>query len=234
MSNDTSNNTTPVLNPPAEPWYKGMRRYHWFVFIVCSVGWGLDCFDQQIFNLMRMPALADLMGLDTTHPTVTKMGGYATSIMLLGWGFGGILFGVMADKYGRARMMIVTIFFYAGFTGLCGLALNWVDFFIYRFLCGMGVGGFFAAGVTLLAETMPNKARPKTLGLLQVIAAFCNLCAAALVMICGILEANGFFTAFPLWRCLFIVGFAPALLAFVIMRHLEEPEAWKKAIAKEE
>ena len=181
---------------------------------------------------MRNPALADLMGLDTTHPTVTKMGGYATSIMLLGWGLGGILFGVMADKFGRAKMMIITVIFYAGFTGLCGLATCWWDFFLYRFFCGMGVGGFFAAGVTMLAETMPDKARPKTLGLLQVIAAACNVCACALAMICGILEAVGFFQQFPLWRCLFIVGFIPALLAFVIMRHLKEPEAWKKAIAE--
>jgi len=218
-------------NVSSTPWYKDLSRYHWFVFIVCCLGWGLDCFDQQIFNLMRNPALAGLMHLDPTHPQVTYMGGWATSIMLLGWGFGGILFGVMSDKFGRARMMIITIFFYAIFTGLCGLATHWWDFFLYRFLCGMGVGGQFAAGVTLLAETMPDKARPKALGLLQVFAAFCNLCAASLAMLCGFLEGLGFFGDFPVWRLLFFVGFAPALLAFAVMRHLDEPKAWKDAIA---
>jgi MFS family permease len=106
------------------------------------------------------------------------------------------------------------------------------DFFTYRFFCGMGVGGFFAAGVTMLAETMPDKARPKTLGLLQVVAAACNMCACALAAVCGVLELMGFFQQFPLWRCLFVIGFIPAALAYIIMRHLQEPEAWKKAIAE--
>ena len=220
------NNKTPV-----EPWYKGLTRYHWFVFIVCCLGWGMDTFDQQVFNLMRIPALAGLMGLDPTHATVAKMGGFATSIMLLGWGFGGILFGIMADKYGRARTMIITIFVYAAFTGMSGLATCWWDFFIYRFLCGMGVGGQFAAGVTLLAETMPGNARSKALGWLQMTGAFCNVMAATLAMCCGILEGFGYFSDFPLWRFLFLVGFAPALVAFAVMRHLEEPKAWKDAIA---
>jgi len=212
-------------------WYSGLSRYHWFVFIVCCLGWGLDCFDQQVFNIMRNPALAQLMGLDATNANVTFMGGLATSIMLLGWGFGGILFGVMGDKFGRARTMIITIFVYAIFTGMSGLATHWWDFFLYRFLCGMGVGGQFAAGVTLLAETMPDKARPKALGWLQIVAAFCNLCAASLAMFCGWLETMGVFGHFPVWRFLFLVGFLPALLAFAVMRHLEEPKAWKDAIA---
>ena len=225
-----SNNSN--ANAPSAPWYKSMNRYHWFVFIVCSLGWGLDCFDQQIFNVMRNTSLAHLLHTDGADPKVTEYGGYATSIMLLGWGFGGILFGVMGDKFGRARTMIITILFYAVFTGLSGLATHWWDFFLYRFLCGMGVGGQFAAGVTLLSETMPDKARPKTLGMLQIVAAFCNLCAASLAMFCGYLEqTTNLFAAFPVWRVLFIVGFLPALLAFLVMRHLEEPVAWKAAIA---
>ena len=224
-------NNVPNIAPSVTPWYKDLSRYHWFVFVVCCLGWGLDCFDQQVFNIVRNPALAQLMGFDATHSTVTFMGGLATSIMLLGWGFGGILFGVMGDKIGRARTMILTIFVYAVFTGMSGLATSWWDFFLYRFLCGMGVGGQFAAGVTLLAETMPDKARPKALGWLQIVAAFCNLCAASLAMFCGFLEGLGYFGNFPVWRFLFLVGFAPALLAFVVMRHLEEPKVWKDAIA---
>jgi len=229
MSNDSSNNINRTQT--STPWYADLSRYHWFVFIVCCLGWGLDCFDQQIFNIMRNPALAQLMGLDATHASVTFMAGLATSTMLLGWGFGGILFGVMGDKFGRARTMIITILVYAVFTGMSGLSTHWWDFLLYRFLCGMGVGGQFAAGVTLLAETMPDKARPKALGWLQIVAAFCNLCAASLAMFCGWLETMGVFGDFPVWRFLFLVGFIPALLAFAVMRHLEEPKAWKDAIA---
>jgi len=225
MSNTTPNNT------PAAPWYKELSRYHWFVFIVCCLGWGLDCFCQQIFNLMRNPALADLLNLAPTDPTVAKYMGIATAVLLCGWGTGGILFGVMSDKYGRARMMIVSIFVYATFIGLCGLATSLWTFFLSLFLCGAGVGGQFASGVTLLSETMPDKARPKSLGLLQVFAAFCNMCTGTLVLVCGILQTYGFFSEFPVWRFLFIVGFAPAILAFAVMRHLEEPKAWRDAIA---
>jgi MFS family permease len=95
----------------------------------------------------------------------------------------------------------------------------------------MGVGGQFAAGVTLLAETMPDRARSKALGWLQMTGALCNVLAATLAMVCGILEGFGVFGDFPIWRFLFLVGFAPALLAFAVMRHLEEPKAWKDAVA---
>ena len=218
-------------NVPSAPWYKDMNRYHWFVFVVCCLGWGLDCFCQQIFNLMRNPALADLLKLNTTDPAVAQCVGYATSVLLIGWGFGGILFGVMSDKFGRARMMIISIFIYAACTGLCGIATTWWAFFLFLFFNGSAVGGQFAAGVTLLSETMPDHARPKTLGLLQVFAAFCNMCTGTLVLVCGILQTLGFFSAFPVWRFLFLIGFAPALLAVAVMRHLEEPKVWKDAIA---
>ena len=181
---------------------------------------------------MRNPALADLLRLDTTNPTVGLYGGYATSILLIGWGSGGILFGVLGDKIGRARTMIFTILFYAIFTGLCGVSTTWWMFFICLFFNGMGVGGQFAAGVTLLSETMPTTARSKALGLLQIVAAGCNVLAGSLVMFCGLLlEPMGVFGQVPVWRVLFIVGFFPALLAYVVMRHLEEPQAWKDAIA---
>lgn len=214
------------------PWYQLLTRYHWFVFIVCCLGWGFDTFDQQIFNLVRNPALADLMNLDATNAKVVAMGGYATSLMLIGWAVGGILFGIMGDKFGRARVMVMTILVYAAFTGLGGMATNWWDFLIYRFLTGMGVGGQFAAGVTLLAETMPDRARAKSLGMLQIVAAFCNFSAAILTMFLTFLDQHfSLFGGFPVWRVMFFIGFLPALLAVVIMRRLEEPEKWKQAVA---
>jgi MFS family permease len=228
------NSPSPSPSPENVSWYQLLTRYHWFVFIVCCLGWGFDTFDQQIFNLVRNPALADLMGLDATNPKVVAMGGYATSLMLIGWATGGILFGIMGDKFGRAKVMIITILVYAAFTGLCGIATNWWDFLLYRFLTGMGVGGQFAAGVTLLAETMPDRARAKSLGTLQIVAAFCNLSAAALNMCLAFIDQQfGIFTAagIPIWRFLFFVGFLPALLALVVMRRLEEPEKWKQALA---
>ncbi|MDR3109273.1 MAG: MFS transporter [Planctomycetaceae bacterium] len=215
------------------PWYKLLTRYNWFVFVVCCLGWGFDTFDQQIFNLVRNPALADLMGLDATDAKVVAMGGYATALMLIGWATGGIFFGIMGDKFGRAKVMILTILVYATFTGLGGMATSWWDFLFYRFLTGMGVGGQFAAGVTLLAETMPDRARANSLGMLQIVAAFCNFSAAILTMFLTFVDQHySIFGGFPVWRILFFIGFLPALLAVVIMRRLEEPEKWKQAVTE--
>ncbi len=226
------NQTPNDSNLSQTPWYKTMSRYHWFVFLVCSLGWGFDCFDQQLFNILRNPALADVMHLEPTHESTIAMGGYATSLMLIGWATGGIFFGIMGDKFGRAKTMIFTILTYAIFTGMSGMATHWWDFLLYRFLTGLGIGGQFAAGVTLLAETMPDQARPKTLGLLQIVAAASNLGAALLVMLFSFLDdAFNIFGGYPTWRILFFVGFLPALLAILVMRKLEEPEKWKEAVA---
>lgn len=200
--------------------------------MVCALGWGFDTFDQQLFAIVRTQALADVMHLDPTSPTVTSMATYATSIMLIGWATGGIFFGIMGDKMGRAKTMIFTILTYAIFTGMSGLAVHWYDFLLYRFLTGLGIGGQFAAGVTLLSETMPDRARPKTLGMLQIVGAAGNMLAGSLQMLFAVLATYGFFGDYPTWRILFFVGFLPAMLAIVVFRYLEEPEKWKNAIAE--
>ena len=231
MNNNMSDpQTAPQVD--SVPWYKTMNRYHWFVFVVCSLGWGLDCLDQQIFNIFRNPALAQVLHEDETAEIVAAYAGYATSLMLIGWATGGILFGIMGDKFGRAKTMIFTILIYAVFTGLTGLSTSWWDFFLYRFLTGLGVGGQFAAGVTLLSETMPDKARPHTLGWLQIVAAAGNMLAAILGMIFVVLGESGALGGCPAWRIMFMIGFLPALLAIVVMRYMEEPEKWKKAVAE--
>lgn len=219
---------TPTTPEVRKPWYKQMNRYHWFVFVVCSLGWGFDTLDQQLFALARTSAISDLMGgLAPDDPDVIQNVGNATSLMLLGWGIGGIIFGIMSDKFGRARTMIFTILMYSVFTGLCGLSQGTMDFLLYRFLTGMGVGGQFAASASLLAETMPDDARPRTLGLLQIVAAIGNMGAAVInIFIVSMISAGSDFAA---WRVLFLIGLLPALLAVVVMFKLEEPERWKEA-----
>ena len=103
-------------------WFRQLNGYHWFVLSVCTAGWMFDCLDQQLFNLARKPAVAELKGLAETNPLVDEMGGFATSIMLIGWATGGIIFGIMGDKVGRAKTMVFTILIYSLFTGLCGLS----------------------------------------------------------------------------------------------------------------
>src|SRR5436305_354601 len=92
-------------------WYRGLSRYHWFVLIVAALGWMFDTMDQQLFNLARAPAISDLRvpppqeDLAVTKAKIAEYGGYATTVFMLGWATGGIAFGVLGDRIGRARTM---------------------------------------------------------------------------------------------------------------------------------
>src|SRR3981081_753031 len=97
---------------------------------------------------------------------------------MFGWASGGLAFGVLGDRIGRAKTMLLTILLYSLFTGLSALSQNFLQFAVYRFLTGLGVGGEFAVGVSLVAEVMPDRARPHALGLLQALSAVGNIAAA--------------------------------------------------------
>ena len=222
--------TTPVTDAtadPAVPWYKELNRYHWFVFVVATLGWLFDTMDQQLFNIARKPAVTQLLHLTPGDPRVGEYSGYATSVFLIGWAIGGLIFGILGDRIGRAKTMLVTIVLYSAFTGLSALANDIWSFAAFRFLTGLGVGGEFAVGIALVAEVMPERARPFALGTLQALSAFGNMLAAVLGIGVGLLEQNGVIG--NSWRPLFVVGIAPALLVIPIMRKLKEPEKWRAA-----
>lgn len=218
---------SPLDHAFAQPWWRELNRYHWFVFTVAALGWMLDCFDQQLFLLARQPAMSDLLPGTPTQGTIDEYGGYATSVFLMGWGIGGLIFGVMGDRIGRAKTMMLTILMYSMFTGLSAASTSFWDFAVYRFLTGMGVGGEFAVGVALVAEVMPDRARPYMLGLLQALSAVGNISAAVVAMTMGTLVERGVVESS--WRPMFIIGAAPAILALIIRWRLKEPERWQQA-----
>ncbi len=217
--------------PAADPndrrhWSRLLTRYHWFVLIVAALGWLFDTMDQQLFNIARRPAMRALVAPDE----VTEYSGYATTIFLFGWGTGGIAFGVLGDLIGRAKSMLFTILLYSIFTGLSALSVGFWDFAFYRFLTGLGVGGQFAVGVSLVAEEMPDRARPFALGLLQALSAIGNITAALVGIALAYLAYGGYIA--ESWRVMFVIGTVPALLVLVIMRRLREPEKWVKLAAE--
>jgi MFS family permease len=210
------------------PWYRELNRYHWFVLVVAALGWLFDTMDQQLFNLARGPALNELTG----SPLGAKeYGGIVTAIFIVGWATGGVFFGVLGDRIGRAKTMVITILIYSLFTGLSAISQNVWDFAFYRFLTGLGVGGEFAVGVSLVAEVMPERARPHALGWLQACSAFGNISAALVSMALSPLETAGMLGEWKPWRYMFIVGALPAMLALLIRRKLKEPERWVQAKA---
>jgi MFS family permease len=216
--------------PTSGPWYAGLTRYHWFVLAVASLGWLFDTMDQQLFTLARKPAMTELLKAAPTDPKVDFHGGIATSIFIIGWATGGIIFGILGDRIGRAKTMMYTILLYSLFTGLSALSVNVWDFAFYRFLTGLGVGGQFAVGVALVAEVMPDRARPRALGWLQALSAVGNMMAAMVSIILGRLEEAG--VVHTPWRVMFLIGVLPALLALVVFSKLKEPERWLKARAQ--
>jgi MFS family permease len=229
-------------DPPGTPpdnrrWYQMMTRYHWFVLTVAALGWLFDCLDQQLFILARVPAMESLIpapkeaGAASTEDIVKQRGRWrdiATSVFIAGWACGGLFFGVLGDRIGRAKTMLVTILLYSLCTGLSALSVSVYDFALYRFLTGLGVGGEFAVGVALVAEVMPAGARSQCLSVLQALSAVGNVSAALINLGLGMLLKMGFLDVEP-WRIMFVIGAVPALLALVIRSRLKEPEAWQKA-----
>ena len=211
--------------PVFGPWWRELNGYHWFVFLLAAFGWMFDCFDQQIFTNSRSITMQDLMP-QADSLTQIKFGTWATSIFILGWATGGLIFGTIGDKWGRAKTMALTILVYALFTGLSGFARSWSSFALFRFLTGAGVGGEFAVGAALLAEVMPDGARPHALGSLQALSAIGNILAAVSLGIVVPADKLGWG-----WRGLYYIGALPALIAVFVFSRLREPERWVAAKA---
>jgi MFS family permease len=216
------------------PWYRELSRYQWLVFIIASLGWLFDTMDQQLFNLARRPAVVDLIKVLPGDPMgaarVAEYSGYATMIFMIGWASGGVFFGILGDRIGRAKTMMFTILLYAAFTGLSVFSTSIWDFSLYRFLTGLGVGGQFSVGVALVAETVSDRARPYALGWLQALSTAGNMLAALVGIILGQLQEAG--TISSAWRIMFVVGALPAFLCIPIIRKLKEPDAWLQAKAE--
>src|ERR1700682_6421875 len=110
--------SSPAAVPPGnQKWWHEMTSYHWFVFVVAALGWLADCMDQQLFNLARKQAVTDLLGpVSGTDYSPDFYATLSTSIFLIGWAVGGLTFGVMGDRLGRVKTMLLTILIYSVFT----------------------------------------------------------------------------------------------------------------------
>jgi len=233
MINSPSSQTAPSLKAASTqvPWWKLLNGYHWYVFALAAFGWMFDCFDQQIFTMSRSITMRDLMPA-ADGATQLSYGSWATSIFILGWATGGLIFGMMGDRWGRAKTMAATILVYGICTGLSGFAKTWEFFALFRFLTGAGVGGEFAVGAALIAEVMPDRARSHALGSLQALSTVGNILAAVSLGLVVPSEKLGWG-----WRGLYYLGALPGLIAVFVFWRLKEPEKWvaaKAAAAKED
>ena len=216
----------PAAQEPAAPWFRQLNSYHWLVLSVATAAWAFDCLSQQIFNLTRKPAM-DALTDSTAQADICAP--LSTTALLVGWATGGIIFGVLGDRIGRAKTLTIMIVCYSLSTGLCGLSVGPWDYIFYCFITGMGAGGIFPIACTLVAESLPDRARTPALGTVQVFSAVGNMGAGFISLGFVALLASGMISTH--WRWMFSVGILPSLLAVIVARRLREPDAWKRAVA---
>jgi MFS family permease len=178
-----------------------------------GLGWMLDAFDVTLFALVLPSIRADL-GLSTAA------GGALGSVALLAAAAGGVGFGWISDRFGRTRALMASIVLYSVFTAACGFATTFTQFVIFRVCLGVGMGGEWASGATLVSETWSAEHRGKALALMQSGWAIGYALAAAVNYV--VQPAFG-------WRAVFFVGIAPAFLTIWVRRNVREPEIWQRA-----
>jgi MFS family permease len=208
-----------------------ITAYHWLVVIIASCGWLFDCTGQRIFVLAREPALRELLATGATDAAVKSWSGWATAVMMIGWATGGILFGMMSDRWGRVKTMIATLLAYTVFTGLTGFSRTGTEFLLYRFLGGLGIGGMFGAATTLVAESVPGRVRSLALGTMQMLSSFGNIIGSLLSRWVPPGQAD-FLHGYAGWRFVFFAGALPVILAVPIALLLREPQPWLEAKRK--
>lgn len=217
---------TPLRQQPGAPAATelgGISARQWRTGFAAWLGWMFDGLDMHLYTLVAAPFVAELLGgVATTDPRVGRYGSVIQAAFLVGWALGGALFGRLGDRLGRARALSLTILTYAGFTGLSYFAQAWWHLLIFRFLAALGIGGEWAVGASLLAESWPRRLRPWLAAVLQT-------CGNLGVLLAGL--TNYLLAAAPP-RCVFLVGVLPALLVFWIRRSVPEPEEWRAARAQ--
>jgi len=179
--------------------------------LAAALGWALDAFDVMLYAMVLAHVMRDL--------GMTKgVAGLLNTLTLLASGIGGIVFGFLADRIGRKRALMLSILTYSVFSFASGLATSVKMLAAFRFALGLGMGGEWNTGATLVAETFPTELRAKALAIVQSSWAF-GYAAAALV--------SGIVLRYFQWRVVFFFGILPALVTLWIRKDVPESEMWR-------
>jgi len=186
-------------------------------------GWALDGMDSFIFALVLSPALTELLpksGYANTPEKIGQAGSVLFALFLIGWGLS-FLWGPIADRFGRVRVLAATILTYAVFSGASALAQKVWQLALLRFLAGIGIGGEWALAGTYVAEAWPEDRRKKGAGYLQTGYYFGFFLAAALNYTIGVRFG---------WRAMFLCGLSPVSLSLLIAARVKEPQRWERRV----
>ena len=180
--------------------------------LAAALGWMLDAFDAMLYALVLAHVMRDLgMSKGTA--------GLLNSLTLLASGIGGVAFGFIADRVGRKRALMLSILTYSVCSFASGLSTSVLMLAVFRFILGLGMGGEWNTGATLVAETWPTEFRAKAISVVQSSWAI-GYALAALVA--------GIVLHYADWRMAFFVGILPALVVLWIRRGVPESEMWQE------
>lgn len=194
-------------------WWSEISAPQRRALIASSLGWVLDNMDFMMFAIV--------LGEIIKHFSISaRTAGLFNSLTLMSSALGGVVFGILADRFGRTRSMMASILVYSIFTALCGFSQTVTQLAVFRLMLGLGIGGEWSTGAALISETWPDKHRGKAFGIMQ--SGFAVGYALAAVVTAIILPLWG-------WRAVFFVGVLPALFTFWIRRNVQEPEVWLKS-----
>jgi MFS family permease len=199
-------------------WYHGLTSHHWVVLAITSAGWVFDVYEGQLFTIFKTPMLSELSG--GSARAVEWQGNVGLAAFLLGGTAGGLLFGVLGDRFGRVRILSVTILFYSVFSALTALVQSVAQVHLLRFLVALGAGGEWAIAAALVAETFPTRSRAAASGIFHA----SSILGSALASLTGLV-----FVDQGAWRLGFVLGLAPALLILWIRLSMSEPKRWVSA-----
>ena len=212
---------TSALTPPVSALTPNQVRGFWAAW----AGWALDGMDSFIYALVLVPALRELLpksGIPATTENVGFYGGLLFALFLVGWGLS-LLWGPLADRFGRVRTLMLTILWYSLFTFLGAVAQSVWHLAAFRLLAGIGIGGEWTMGGTFVAEEWPEDRRKKGAGYMHT-GYYVGFFLAAI--------ANATIGAGLGWRALFAFGGLPALLVAWIRQGVREPDRWENAVEK--
>ncbi|HXY37075.1 MAG TPA: MFS transporter [Planctomycetaceae bacterium] len=204
-------------------WYGEVTRYDWLILLIASAGWVFDQFENQLFIITRDPLLAELLSEQSGSGDARFWGDVLLGVFLVGGTVGGVLFGSLADRFGRKSMMSATILVYSIFSGLTYFATTLWHVAVLRFFVAMGTGGEWAVAAALIAEAFPAAARARASGIFHATSILGTWLAAIAGLAVG-----------AQWRGAYLIGVVPALLVLWVRSVVREPERWREAGARGE